>query len=129
MQTMTTAINTVLRVSWLIQLVLGLLFWTGNALSLIQIHMWNGYLLVLLLWALAVLAAISGVNPGLVAFAVAWGIIVPFVGLNQARWLIGDLHWIVQVFHLLLGIGLGVLGDTLAQRIRQSAAQHPAPST
>jgi len=37
-------------------IVLGVLFWTGNALNLIGLHMLLGITLVLLLWALAIMA-------------------------------------------------------------------------
>jgi hypothetical protein len=74
---------------------------------------------------LALLAARAGASPGLVVLAIVWGILVPFVGLNQARWMIGDAHWVVQVVHLLLGIGLGGLGDALAQQIRRRSGMSP----
>jgi hypothetical protein len=128
MSTVTNIAFNVLRISWLVQIALGLLFWTGNALSLVPIHMWNGYLLVILLWALALLAARAGSSAGLVALAIVWGIIVPFVGLNQARWMPGDFHWVVQVIHLLLGIGVAGIGEALAARIRQSVANSAAPA-
>jgi hypothetical protein len=123
MPTVTTIVFNVLRISWIIQIALGLLFWTGNALSLIPIHMLNGYLLVLLLWILALLAARAGVSPGLAALAVLWGIIVPFVGLNQAQWMPGDTHWVVQVIHLLIGVGVAGLGEALVAGIRQREGQ------
>ncbi len=123
MKTATTIALAVLRIAGTIQIVLGLLFWTGNALSLIPIHMNNGYVVVISLWALALLAGIAGVSPGLVALAAVWGIIVPLLGLNQARLLPGDFHWIIQVLHLLVGLAAIGLGEDLAGRIRNRAVQ------
>jgi hypothetical protein len=73
-------------------LVLGVLFWTGNALTLIPVHMLVGIVLVLSLWILAVLAAVSGVRRGFVALAIVWGLIVPILGMSQTRLLPGDAH-------------------------------------
>jgi hypothetical protein len=43
--------------------------------------------------------------------------------LNQARLLPGDFHWIIQVLHLLVGLAAIGLGEDLAGRIRNRAAQ------
>jgi hypothetical protein len=89
--------------------------------------MWIGFVLVIALWIMAGLAARAGVNPGLVALAVVWGLIVPALGMTQVRLLPGDLHWIIQVIHLLVGliaIGLGErLGDLA---LKQQASVVPA---
>lgn len=122
MQTATTIALAVLRLTGLIQLALGLLFWTGNALGLIPVHMSIGFLAVLSLWTLALLAARAGVSPGAIALAFLWGLIVPIVGLTQARLLPGDFHWIIQVIHLLLGLGAIGLGEELANKIDQKGS-------
>lgn len=77
-----------------------------------------GITLVLLLWTLAILGAIAGLNLGFVALALAWGLIVPILGLTQVRLLPGSLHWIIQVAHLLVGLGAIGLADTIARRIK-----------
>src|SRR5262249_46221284 len=102
MQTVTTIVHMLLRIAGLIAIVLGLLFWTGNALSLLPIHMLAGIIVVLALWTLAVLAFRAGVNPGLVALAIVWGLIVPILGLTQTQLLPGSAHWIIQLLHLLI---------------------------
>lgn len=127
MQTATTIALMVLRVIGLAQIGLGLLFWTGNSLNLIPLHMLLGFVLVLALWALAGLAAGGGANPGLVAVALLWGVGVPVLGLTQQRLLPGDWHWLVQLAHLLVGLIAIGLGEHLAARTRQvlSLAQRP----
>lgn len=121
MQTATSVSVILLRITAIIQIVLGLLFWTGNLLSLVSLHMVVGFILVLCLWALSGLGAASGVNPGLVALGFAWGLVVPVLGVTQARILPGDLHWIVQVAHLLVGlIAIGIGDNLLAPRIREN---------
>ncbi len=117
MQTATMLALTLLRVTGLVQIVLGVLFWTGNALDLIPWHMRIGFVLVVTLWMLALLAARAGVSPALVSLALAWGAAVPVLGLTQARLLPGDGHWVIQVLHLLLGLGAIGMGEELARRI------------
>jgi hypothetical protein len=114
MRSTITAIQMGIRVVWLVQLALGVLFWTGNATGLVDLHQLLGILLVLALWTQAVLAARAGVEPRLVAVAAVWGLLVPIVGLTQTSLLTGSLHWLVQVIHLLLGIGLIGLAERLA---------------
>ena len=114
MRSTITAIQMGIRVVWLVQLALGVLFWTGNATGLVDLHQLLGILLVLALWTQAVLAARAGVEPRLVAVAAVWGLVVVIVGLTQTSLLTGSLHWLVQVIHLLLGIGLIGLAERLA---------------
>jgi hypothetical protein len=118
MRSTITGIQMFVRVAGVVQLALGLAFWTGNLLGLVDLHMLNGILLVLALWIQAALAARAGVEPRLVAVAAAWGLVVVIVGLTQTDLLTGSLHWLIQVIHLLLGIGLLDLADTLATKAK-----------
>jgi hypothetical protein len=117
-----TGIQMGIRVFGVIQLVLGILFWTGNALGLVDLHQFIGILLVLALWTQAALAHRAGVPGGLVAGAAVYGLIVPIVGLTQRELLPGSAHWVIQVIHLLLGLGLLGLADTLATRAKARLA-------
>ena len=117
MQTATTVNVMLVRFTAIVQVVLGVLFWTGNLLSMIPVHMLIGFVFVLSLWTLSGLAAWAGVSSDLVALGFAWGLVVPVIGLTQTRILPGDLHWIVQVAHLLVGIIGAGIGDMLANRI------------
>ncbi|HET9291212.1 MAG TPA: hypothetical protein VFQ49_09025, partial [Actinomycetes bacterium] len=78
--------------------------------------------LVLGLWTQAALAARAGVEPRLVAAAAVLGLVVVIVGLTQTDLLTGSLHWLIQVIHLLLGIGLLDLADTLATKAKARLA-------
>jgi hypothetical protein len=122
MKTAATVLRIFVGLDGLLLIVLGLLFWSGNATSLVPVHMLLGIALVLALWTLCVLAAISGVNLGLVALAALWGLVVPILGLTQTRLLPGDAHWLIRVLHLLVGIVAIALAQMLAMRItrRQS---------
>jgi hypothetical protein len=122
MRSTITAVQMAIRVAGVIQLVLGLAFWTGNALGLVDLHQLIGILFVLGLWTMAALAARAGVQPGLVAGAVVLGLIVPVVGLTQRELLPGSAHIVIQVLHLLLGLGALGLADTLATRAKARLA-------
>jgi len=115
-----TIANTLTRLTGVIQIVLGILFWTGNALGLIPIHILSGTVLVLSLWTLAILAARAGVQPGLVALALIWGLITVALGLTQDRIMVNSAHWIIQVVHLLVGIGAVGQAEALAARIKRA---------
>jgi hypothetical protein len=110
------------RLTGLIQIVLGVLFWTGNALTLIPIHMLVGSVLVLLLWSLAGMAFWAGVSRGLVALAIVWGVVVVVLGMTQTDLLPGAAHWVIQVLHLLVGLGAIGQAEGLAARIKQARA-------
>lgn len=108
------------RISGLVVIVLGLLFWTGHALTLIPLHILFGILLVVGLLALALLAARAAINPAIVATAVAWAVMVLIFGLTQTRLLTGDIHWVIQVLHLTVGLSAIGQGEALAARIREA---------
>lgn len=118
MKTAASILQILVRIIGLVLIVLGVLFWTGNAGALIETHKLLGITLVLLLWTLAVLGAIAKVSPGAVALALVWGLIVPILGITQVRLLPGSLHWIIQVVHLLVGLVAIGLADTLARQIK-----------
>lgn len=120
MRPITTVLQMTVRVAGLFAIALGLLFWSGNADALVPIHMLLGILIVLSLWTLAVLAAVAGVSPGLVALAIIWGFIVPLLGLAQTRLLPGTAHWVIQIVHLLVGLGAIGQAENLARRIKGS---------
>lgn len=118
MKTAAIVLQMLVRIVGVILIVLGVLFWTDNADGLIPVHMLLGITLVLALWVLAILAALARVNMGLVVLAFVWGLIVPILGLTQTRLLPGSAHWVIQVIHLLVGLGAIGQADNLARQIR-----------
>lgn len=120
MNTATTVANNLVRIAGLILIILGTLFWTGNADSLITLHKVIGFVLVISLWALAFLASRAGVNPAFIVLVVLWSILVPILGLTQTRLLTGNAHWVIQVLHLLVGLSAIALGEGLTMNIRRA---------
>jgi hypothetical protein len=112
----------------LVIIALGLLFWSGNALSLVPLHMLLGLLLVSLLWTLAIMGARAHLPAGLVVLGIVWGFVVPTLGLLQTNLLTGDLHWIVRATHLLVGLIAIGLAEGLAASIRRVSAARPGGS-
>ena len=118
MKIATTVAQMIVRLCVLIQIISGLLFWSGNALSFVPLHMLTGLLLVLALWALAIMAAVARVGVGIAALAVVWGFVVVAFGLTQSGIMPGDLHWVIQVLHLLVGLAAVGMAENLARRLK-----------
>jgi hypothetical protein len=120
MRRATTIARWGIRVSGTVQLLMGLVIWTGAFDQLIPAHIANGVLLVVALWVLAGLA--GGRAPvGQVVIAFVWGLIMPIFGIIQDRLLPGSLHWTLQVLHLLIGLAAIGMGEGLGRAILSSA--------
>lgn len=106
------------RLSWIAQLVMGLLLWTGNAAPR-SAHIWVGFLFVVLLGLQAGIAAAVRVTWSLVLAAVVLGILTVYLGMTQAAMLPGEFHWVVQVTHLLVGLIAMGLAERLAREVQR----------
>jgi len=115
------AIN-IVRIGVLIELALGILFWTGNADSLQIVHIVIGILVVLSLWTLGIAQGLQGGSFGLALATFGVGFLLALVGLFQKQWLVGSNHWIIQVIHLLLGLSAIGLAEMINGRYRRMIA-------
>jgi hypothetical protein len=120
MKTAASILQILVRIAGLAQIILGVLFWTRNFQQLVPVHMLIGSILVLMLWALAGMALWAGVNRGLAALALVWGVVVVALGMTQSGLLVGDAHWVIQVLHLLVGLGAMGQAERLATGIKQA---------
>jgi hypothetical protein len=120
----TTAVTAqwIVRITGVILVILGVLFWTGNATALVPVHMFSGTILVLGLWVLAFLALQTGANTQLGIVSLIWGLVVIALGMTQVRLLPGPAHWVIQVIHLLVGIAAMGLAQNLTTSI---LTRHP----
>ena len=126
MRTVMVIAHILVRLSGVVLIGLGVAFWTGRALMLIPVHEQVGYVFVVSLWTLAVLAARAGAAPSLVGLTLIWGVAIPVLGVKQSQLLVGDGHWVIQVLHLLVGAGAIGLAERLAaslRRVRTPASQ------
>ena len=118
----------VVRLTGMAQVVLGLLFWVGHALPLVGAHMLNGMVFVLGVLVLVVAAARSGLGAPLAALATGYTLVVPAFGMTHAHILPGPAHWVVEVAHLLVGLGAMILAARLGGFIREGSVRlrrHP----
>ena len=102
-----------MRIAVAFQVIVGIGFWTGHWAGLRNLHMAVGALFVLALWVLAGMALSQHRAQRLAAFALVWGVIVLGLGMVQQGILIGDLHWIIRVLHLVVGIAAMPIAERL----------------
>jgi len=104
-----------MRLGAAIQLILGIGFWTGHWTGAIPAHRTIGVIYVVLLWVLAVLALMKRANVGLALFAIVWGVVIAGLGMMQQTMLVGDLHWIIRVLHLVIALSAMPIAERLAR--------------
>jgi hypothetical protein len=107
------------RITGVLLLILGLLFWSGDALGLIPVHMLLGVLFVLSLWLLAAVASQAGIPAGMAAGVAVSGLIVLILGLVQDSLMPGAAHWVIQVLHLLVGLMAIGSAEMIGGRLRR----------
>src|SRR5260370_415353 len=85
-----------------------------------NIHMLFGLIVALALLILAVIAVFSSGLRRLGAVGIVYAFIVPIFGVTQQMILVGDLHWLVETAHLVVGFGplalIGGIGEGLPRR-------------
>jgi thiamine transporter ThiT len=111
-----------IRVAGAAALIMGFAFWAGKLTGLVTLHEAFGAGVVLGVWALSILAFRKGVSVGLIAGAALWGVLTVVVGISQTQLLVGEFHWVVQVIHLLVGLGAIAMGAILARAVRRISA-------
>jgi hypothetical protein len=114
----------VLRLCVLVAVILGVLFWLNvitPAGTILSVHEALGILVVVTLWIIGVMLLTRGGSTiALAVVALIWGGLVLYLGTQQETLLPGSSHWIIQVVHLLLGLGAAGLGETCARRYRSA---------
>jgi hypothetical protein len=103
----------IMRVAMALLVILGIGFWTGHWRGLVNLHMMIGILFVLCLWIISGAAIAQKKQTGLAAFGLLWGLVIVALGMTQTRLLVGDLHWIVRVLHLAVGIAALPIAERL----------------
>jgi hypothetical protein len=118
----------VVGIAGLCALVLGLLIWIAN-LDLIPFHMLFGILVTLGLLIMGILALTARGLRVLGIVGIIYAIIVPIFGLSQFNILVGNLHWIIQALHMLVGIGAMALAGILGARYMTLRRRVAKPAT
>ncbi|HXV50336.1 MAG TPA: hypothetical protein VEB61_16125 [Candidatus Binatia bacterium] len=111
----------VLNLAGFLALIIGLLFWTGTALNLVSLHMLLGFLTVGALWIIGIGQALDKGGSWIIAvLALALGTVAGYFGMIQSSLFAGEIHWVIEVSHLLLGLLTIGLGHMAAARHRKS---------
>lgn len=108
----------ILRVIFIINLILGILFWTNHAVNIVWLHMLLGIVFVIALFYIGVVAAIRTGNIGLQMATWLLGLALAVVGLLQRN----TLNTPIQILHLLLALAaIGVAEMAGARAAKVSA--------
>ncbi|HLX57394.1 MAG TPA: hypothetical protein VKR83_10240 [Ktedonobacteraceae bacterium] len=98
-------------------LLLGLIIWIAN-MGLTDIHMLFGLLVTLGLLVMSIIALTARGMRLWGIVGIVYAIIVPIFGESQSTMLVGNLHWLIQTLHLLVGIGAIVLTGLIGAHYR-----------
>jgi hypothetical protein len=114
----------IVRLTGVIQLILGMLTWMTEADYLIPYHMTIGSILAIALLFLSYLGFRAGVSKGLVGLVLVWALFLPVWGMIQQALLPepDPNHWVIQVIHLLCGIGAIGLAEMLGPKLAKKGA-------
>ena len=100
-----------------VQLILGLLIWFAQMVSVKQLHIALGSIYVLDLWILGIIALFALSARGLSLLTLLMGGVIMWLGVAQSTLLVGSAHWAVQVLHLLLGVAAMGLVEPLSKAL------------
>jgi hypothetical protein len=93
------------------------------------IHMLFGLIVALILLILAVMAVFTSGLRRLGAIGIVYALIVPIFGVTQQMILVGDLHWLVETAHLVVGFGALAFIGTIGERFMRRKTAAVAAST
>lgn len=114
----------ILRVSVVLALILGILFWVNPAIesqALQGIHMLLGIIVVLALWVVGLAQGrLKGGSFGLAVGTFIIGLAVAILGLSQVRLKAAGVNVeLIDVIHLLLGLTAAGFGEMIAGRVKR----------
>jgi len=115
---MTTTVRIVQWITGIVglgALVLGLMFWIAH-IDLISLHRLLGFIVAIGLLVMSLIAVSTRGMRVLGLVGVVYAFILPVFGLTQQTLLVGDLHWLIQTIHMLLGIGALALAGIMGTR-------------
>jgi hypothetical protein len=135
-------ISLIARVALMTTMVLGLVFWIAQIsflsmllnilvqIGMTRIHVLLGLTGVLSFLILGIVAIFTRGIRLLGAGSMIYALLVPALGLTQSMILVGNLHWVIQAAHLLVGIGAMYLARGIEkryQRLRLSGHEATRP--
>lgn len=122
MTSIITALRWVARLDGIAALILGILLWTGSAGSL-KSHILTGFVMTITLLLIGLMGFFSRIKPVLPIIAIAWAILLPYIGFAQLKLFPGAGHVVIQIIHLIIGIcAIGLVEATAAKITREARA-------
>jgi hypothetical protein len=106
------------RLLGVVLILLGAAIWLGFGRGITPVHAALGSLFVLDVWIVAVIALFVLTARTLPLLVLALGGVVVWFGVAQTTLLVGNAHWAVRVLHLLLGVALLGLVESLGKAVR-----------
>jgi uncharacterized membrane protein HdeD (DUF308 family) len=110
----------VVRIAGLVAILLGMSFWAGPGIAPVSVHMTVGGLVALALAILAVTALINRVRLPVAVVALLWAFATVAVGTVQDWWIGAGSHVLIEVIHLVLGVGAIGLAEMLAAALNRA---------
>lgn len=120
MKTAVLVLQNAIRLLGVILIALGIMFWTGHSLDLVGVHRRVGEVLVTLLWILAGIGMRAGVRPGFALGTIVYGFFVVLFAMRMGGFLAGGAHVVIQILHLLFGLGAMGLAESLAAKVKRA---------
>ena len=108
----------------------GWLNWIATSTGFIFTHMLLGIIFALLLLALSLIELLTGRMRLLGASGILYTLILTVLGFTQTGLLVGPMHWLIQMAHVVIGFGALVLVQVISvrdARLRRSEALVPVP--
>jgi len=121
----TRIIQIITGIAGLLALVLGLAIWFAQANMVIPVHMILGLIVTLGLLIVSIMAVLTSELRLLGIIGIIYAVFVPVFGMAQFNLLVGDLHWLIQIAHMLVGLGAMALAGNIGaryMRLKQAAA-------
>lgn len=125
------------RSAFMAAMVLGLLFWIAQIpglsmflrvllqIKVTGIHEVLGIIGAFTFFLLALIVAWTRKLRTLGVLSIVYALLVVAFGLTQSRLLVGNLHWVTQIVHLLIGIGAMYLARGVERRYRRLTQSGP----
>jgi hypothetical protein len=124
-------LSLIARLALMVTLVLGLLLWIAQIsylrillnilmqISFTNIHVLIGTIGTIFLLALGAVTVWTRGIRMLAAGSMLYALLLPALGMTQSLILVGNLHWLIQAVHLLIGIGAMYLALGLEKRYQR----------
>jgi hypothetical protein len=113
-----TILLMVARLLGVILILLGAAIWFGFGAGITATHAILGSLFVLDAWIIAIIALFALPSRTMPLLVLVLGGVVAWFGGAQTTLLVGNGHWAVRLLHLLLGVALLGLIESLAKAVR-----------